>query len=533
MMNDYLLNQSSSGMVNSDNSFPMMMNTGIESNMGQPQRETINHQNGTFSSTSNANIMTPSFSMGSGVSYPMGLMSNLFHPTRFTEHFSFTHYPSPNIPLNYFNIETSIVDNNNIFGNVNVLNADATKQTKIIIMPTVIFEKFIKPILDHIRQELYTQVPSDHQSSSSCTTIENNSSPSAPCTNFDTSSPNDHSCDSQKKENIDEMHEGDDDDEDADEISFDDFSKQSSNNYKKANNMKGIKKKRKYIKSGLYRKDRNGNFLFSSSDRSRLVTLITTPGVNSAPTNQDTSTPGNVDLIHDSNYTETSNNMIFDESYFVSELTPSISLEERQCFELYCKEIVPLHKDAAINLDLLKEQWKVLPQEERDRYKRSMVMGTIETSPEPQPNSENNHEDISDFGKEKGTRVKRPLNAYNIFCKLHFPEFQQQYPDLTINQISKLIGEKWKSLSNQEKQPYIEKSKSSQPVVKKPLNSYNLYCKQNFEIFKKKYPDLSIHLLSRKVAAAWKSLTESEKRTYYEDAMKQRQDNPVQLPNKK
>ncbi len=143
-------------------------------------------------------------------------------------------------------------------------------------------------------------------------------------------------------------------------------------------------------------------------------------------------------------------------------------------------------------------------------------------------------DEFSEIVKDNGkySRVKRPLNAYNIFCKLHFPEFQQHFPELTINQVSKVIGERWKSLTKQEKQPYVEQSKHSQPVVKKPLNSYNLYCKQNFDLFKKKYPDLSIHLLSRKVADSWKGLSEQERKIYYEDALKQRQENYKKLINR-
>ncbi|KAG2392115.1 hypothetical protein C9374_013600 [Naegleria lovaniensis] len=557
--------------------------------------------------------------------------------------------------ITYHSVEGCIVDENKIFGNINVLNADETKQTKIVVMPTSVFQRFLQPVLEHIKQALFAplqqlpliphafqqqstmspqlsfidpfqqvQPPSelnlklvvnsedlepfmqqqefqqhhDHASNNDILTSTGVSLNQDEALNqllFEGSSTqhrfdvNEQSslltCNNeviQAKPSSDQAAVNDDandegsiifeDNENQDMAStctlqaaelghaVDECSKdntQQGNNYKKTNNKKGIKKKRKYIKSGLFRKDpKSGQFLFSSRDRARLATLITpnesTTGscsvniADEATTHEENANSQNsqtesIALFGSGNSTDQHSNS---SSPHVSSLSPEyhgMDEHDRLAFELYCRETVPIHKDAASNMILLREQWRLLPQEERERYKRSVVvLGTIDNSNACDGVAMTNVDGMEELSEKDGnntvvgkySRVKRPLNAYNIFCKIHFPEFQQRYPNYTINQISKHIGEKWKSLSNEERQPYIEQSKkNSQPVVKKPLSAYNIFCKSQFEIFKKKYPDLSIHLLSRKVADSWKSLSEDEKRVYYEGAQKQRQENLLQVHN--
>jgi hypothetical protein len=172
---------------------------------------------------------------------------------------------------------------------------------------------------------------------------------------------------------------------------------------------KGGVKKRRYVKSGLYRKDKSGNFIYSSSDRARLAGEETKGG------------------------------------------------------------------DSA--------------------------------QPQEQPDS----------SAQSNARVKRPLNAYNIFCKLHFEQVKTENPELSINELSKLMGEKWKAMSTSQKKSYYDKVEHGQTRYKKPLNSYNLFCKKNFDALKKEFPHKSIHVLSKVIAERWKKLSESEKKVYYDE----------------
>ncbi|KAL0484175.1 high mobility group protein [Acrasis kona] len=177
---------------------------------------------------------------------------------------------------------------------------------------------------------------------------------------------------------------------------------------------KGIKKRR-YVKSGLFRKDKSGNFIYSSSDRARMS----------------------------------------------------------QPSEVVTDEHQPQTEQPASSAD--------------------------------------------------SSRVKRPLNGYNIFCKTHFDQVKLENPTLSINELSKLMGERWKSMDTEQKQTYYDKVQVGQTRYKKPLNSYNLFCKMNFEALKKEFPQKSIHVLSKVIAERWKKLSNNEKKKYYEEAERQKQ----------
>ncbi|KAL9644837.1 hypothetical protein ABK040_005319 [Willaertia magna] len=478
-------------------------------------------------------------------SYPF-LYQSLFMPYNTTGTYTETNnsFSAPNIntgnTLTYQNIELNIPDENQLLPNMFVLNADTSNQTKFLVVPSIVYDKYFQPVIQQVKEDYYmkrvdktvdleinhTFDVAQEAPKGDCELISNfiaelskvncggpisvnssNNEITLPVINEDGCPEISNECSST-----------------AQTISTVEKSVSSGNNYKKTNNKKGIKKKRKYIKSGLYRKDKSGNFLFSSSDRSRLATLIEKQQVNVGST-------GSSSNVQDSTEENkpTDDCIVMDD---IDSVVPTVeevcmSEEDKQGFELYCKEQT-LQKDAPNNLTILLEQWKALPNVEKERYIRPKIDNAVALEDDSMKNMD--AISVADNGNNgKYSRVKKPLNAYNIYCKIHFPDFQCMYPDLPTNQISKLIGEKWKSLTNEEKQPYIEKSKNSQPVVKKPLNSYNLYCKQNFDLFKKKYPDLSIHLLSKKVADSWKNLSEEEKRVYYDDAMRQRQENLLQV----
>jgi hypothetical protein len=140
----------------------------------------------------------------------------------------------------------------------------------------------------------------------------------------------------------------------------------------------------------------------------------------------------------------------------------------------------------------------------------------------------NQNEEDNQESSTQGSRVKRPLNAYNIFCKMHFDEVKNENPEMSINELSKLMGEKWKAMSANQKKVYYDKVELGQTRYKKPLNSYNLFCKKNFDALKKEFPNKSIHVLSKIIAERWKKLSESEKKIYYDEADRQKQEQQPQ-----
>jgi len=58
----------------------------------------------------------------------------------------------------------------------------------------------------------------------------------------------------------------------------------------------------------------------------------------------------------------------------------------------------------------------------------------------------------------KKTKVKRPMNSFMLFSNEMRPMLQSIHPDSTNNDVSKLLGNIWKSMSADLKRPYTERA---------------------------------------------------------------------------
>lgn len=58
-----------------------------------------------------------------------------------------------------------------------------------------------------------------------------------------------------------------------------------------------------------------------------------------------------------------------------------------------------------------------------------------------------------------GNEIKRPLSAYMLYNNHRRPTLRTEHPDLSLPDLSKLIGDEWKRLSETQKAIWIEKSR--------------------------------------------------------------------------
>lgn len=63
-------------------------------------------------------------------------------------------------------------------------------------------------------------------------------------------------------------------------------------------------------------------------------------------------------------------------------------------------------------------------------------------------------------GKKRYSK-KRIANAFFLFCKMERQKFQEQNPDLSSREVTKLLASRWQSLSENEKTFYKEKYKET------------------------------------------------------------------------
>ncbi|KAG2228050.1 hypothetical protein INT45_012074 [Circinella minor] len=63
-------------------------------------------------------------------------------------------------------------------------------------------------------------------------------------------------------------------------------------------------------------------------------------------------------------------------------------------------------------------------------------------------------------GKKDPNAPKRGLSAYMFFSQAQRTNVQQENPDAAFGQIGKILGERWKSMSEDDKQPYKDKAEA-------------------------------------------------------------------------
>eukprot|EP00736_Rhodelphis_marinus_P003727 Rmarinus@m.4239 len=145
---------------------------------------------------------------------------------------------------------------------------------------------------------------------------------------------------------------------------------------------------------------------------------------------------------------------------------------------------------------------------------------------------------IKDAKKKRDeNRPKKPMTAY--FCFLHhFREaYKRDNPEKkAVKDTTKVAGEKWKEMTDEEKAPYVEKAKQLRAEYevqkaeyekelektrkpKKPLTGYFLFMADFRKQYKDEHPEeKGVQKLTQAAGMKWKNMTEEEKLPYNEKA---------------
>ncbi|VVB10167.1 unnamed protein product [Arabis nemorensis] len=100
---------------------------------------------------------------------------------------------------------------------------------------------------------------------------------------------------------------------------------------------------------------------------------------------------------------------------------------------------------------------------------------------ETKTESKHTDERLKTRGKKAGkktkdpNRPKRPASAFFVFLDDFRREFNQANPNnKSVGTVGKAAGAKWKSMSDEEKAPYIAKAESKKTEYVKTMQQYNM-----------------------------------------------------------
>ena len=132
-------------------------------------------------------------------------------------------------------------------------------------------------------------------------------------------------------------------------------------------------------------------------------------------------------------------------------------------------------------------------------------------------------------------RPKRPLTAFMCYSGKRRSEIRVAQPTMSMIEISKVIGDEWRNLSDSAKRPFhekagvaheayrIEKEKYDQSKPKRPRTAYASFMKDNRSKVAAKHKDTPPRELMKFIAEEWKAISDTEKGKYAKQALEDRE----------
>lgn len=148
--------------------------------------------------------------------------------------------------------------------------------------------------------------------------------------------------------------------------------------------------------------------------------------------------------------------------------------------------------------------------------------------------------------KKDPSKPRGRLSAYMYFGQTLRPALKQQHPEAGVTDLAKMIGAKWRELSDGEKTPYqqlaeqdkerysremanytptpgYEKKKKKpdrDPLLpKKPMSAYFLYGQVRRPELKAEHPEFKLGDLAKQMGEEWRNMSDERKKPYQDEAV--------------
>ena len=132
-------------------------------------------------------------------------------------------------------------------------------------------------------------------------------------------------------------------------------------------------------------------------------------------------------------------------------------------------------------------------------------------------------------------KPKRPLTAFMRYSAKRRPAIRAENNGFSMIQISKIIGDEWRNLTDSDKRPYHDaaaadhvkyktlKDAYDASKPKRPRTAYAFYMKENRNVIATSHPECNPRDLMKFIAAEWRKLSPEGKGKYTKMAIEDRE----------
>lgn len=122
-----------------------------------------------------------------------------------------------------------------------------------------------------------------------------------------------------------------------------------------------------------------------------------------------------------------------------------------------------------VNTSEAAEEWKVVSQEERAHWEKV-------ASKDRQRYNKERKEFVPSVRKVRrkkdASAPKRPMSAFLMWAQLKRRQLQAENPDIPNADISRMLGEKWRSASLDDKAPFLEREQNERRIYKAKMERF-------------------------------------------------------------